>query len=361
MSYIIDAVRTPIAKMNSFYKNTIPEHLAAFLIQKLLSRNKISKELIDEVIISTANGTGGNMARYAALLAGLNLETPALSIDNQCSGGLKAIALADKLVGHEYIIAGGMESASLAPLRSYSVNDPRNKGENSFYKIANFSPEQFNENALNEAALNVAVKHNINKNELFEVSIQSHKNASQSKNILEKHIEKLNKKDFDNGIKPNINLALLQKSSTETFIDRTNSAHPADAASLVLFSKNKKNALAEILASVSIGNEPHLAPEGIIDASLKVISESKIKLEKIAAFEIGESYAVNTFIFSRYFNIPFSKINKAGGTLAYGHPYGASGTINLIHLLAILKKGELGLVTCPGAGGLATAMIIKKL
>ena len=367
MSYIFDAIRLPIGKANGIYKNIIPENLMAIVLKNLLIRNNLSSEDIDQIILANAFGTGGNMARYASLSAGFSNEISAFTLDSQCSGGLKSLEVAHAYLASgmmEMIIAGGMESKSFAPIKAYKSNDPRFDAENPFYFTAQFSPNQESEFPLLKAAENVVRKFQITKAEMLEWATASHVKASSdvSKNAIENFIVKINKKHEDQSIRVNSDLVKL---ASENIVDRTVSAHYNDGAAAVLIGNSNKNLkpIAKILAAVSVGCLPEFAQNGVINATEKLLENSNLKIQEIDLFEINESFAVIPIIFAKVFGVEKEKINVLGGNLAYGHPFGASGTINLIHLLARLKlkNKKVGLLAIPAAGGQATAKLIEKL
>lgn len=357
----------PIGKANGIYKNILPENLAAFLIQELLIRNNLSNLEIEEVILANAFGTGGNMARYASLSAGLDESISAFTIDSQCSGGLKAVELGTSLIkssARKLLIVGGMESKSLAPKKVYQSNDERFDSNKEFFTTAKFSPNQVGDFPLLEAAKNVALKYGITKEEMLVWANDSHRKASfvPENGILDFFIEKIAQNHSDQSIRPDVDLARL---STKNLIDRTVSAHYNDAAACILLgdSNSKLKPIAKIISSASIGLHPEFAPEGVIFATKKLFDSSEIKIEEVDLFEINESFALIPLIFAKVFGVEKSKINVLGGNLGYGHPFGASGAINLIHLIASLKYKKLkyGLVVIPAAGGQATAVLIENI
>jgi acetyl-CoA acetyltransferase family protein len=363
--YIYDAIRLPIGKANGIYKNILPENLAAFLIQKLIERNKLDPNEIEEVIFANAFGTGGNMTRYASLSAGLPEITSAFTIDSQCSGGLKAVELGFKLlksIQKKLMIVGGMESKSLAPKKAYQSHDERFDSNKTFFTTAKFSPNQLGEFPLLAAAKNVAVKYEITKAQMLVWANSSHQKAFQAQGILEPFIERISKKHTDQSIRPQVDLF---KFSTNDLIDRAVSAHYNDAAACILIGNthDELKPLAKIIATASVGCSPEHAPEGVIFATKKLFENSEIGIEKIELFEINESFALIPLIFAKVFEVDSTKINVLGGNLAYGHPFGASGTINLIHLIASLKfkKLKYGLTVIPAAGGQATAVLIENI
>lgn len=356
---IYKALRLPVGKVNGIYKEIIPESLASTVIQELKVDN------INEVILANAFGTGGNMARYATLEAGLPEDTMATTIDSQCSGGLRAVELAHSILKSndaKLVIAGGMESRSLAPQKAYAIDDPRFDSHQPFYTTAIFSPDQEKGFTLLNAAKNVALKYGVTKEEMLWWTEQSHKKAASAevRQALKPYV--INHSQSDQSVRPNTD---FRKLSTAALIDRTTAAHYNDGAAGVLLGQEGLpfQALAKIVASFSAGCNPAFAPEGVIVATEGVLKKSGLKISDIDVFEVSESFAVIPEIFKRHFKVNASDINPLGGTLAYGHPFGASGTINLIHLIAALKWKNLrrGLVTLPAAGGLASAMIIENV
>jgi acetyl-CoA C-acetyltransferase len=359
VTYIIDAIRTPICKQNGAFKHIIPEELASKIFTEILQKNNVPHSQVSNIFMANAFGTGGNMARNASLRAFSDNSIACTTIDAQCSGGLRAIEIGNKFcMNDSYVLAGGMESCSLAPEKFYHKLDPR--FSLSAYSQAEFSPEN-SENSLFDAAKNVALKYDISKAEMLEWTFDMHQRACSAINSAKKYILDFEEISIDQSLRPDLSLDEWQKLQTEKLIDRTTAARPADAAAVLLLSKNSKNAISKIICSVSIGSGPGFAPEGVIDVTEKLIEKAGIDLSEITAFEISDSFAVNALSFAKKIKIEKSKINKSGGILAYGHAYGATGAINVIHLLASLRKGEKGLLAVPGAGGQASGMIIEKL
>ncbi|MES2794807.1 MAG: beta-ketoacyl synthase N-terminal-like domain-containing protein, partial [Bacteroidota bacterium] len=137
-TYLIEGFRLPVGKANGIYKNVIPEVFTAILLNHFREKYSFLQNELDEVILGCALGTGGNMARFATLEAGFSEKIPAYTVDAQCASGLKAIILADNQIksGANCILAGGMESNSLAPKRLYQPQDQRFINENSNFTQA---------------------------------------------------------------------------------------------------------------------------------------------------------------------------------------------------------------------------------
>lgn len=366
--YIHQALRLPIGKANGIYKGTIPEALMAAVLKEIQARAGV---LPDELILANAFGTGGNMGRYASLLAGFPETIPVTTIDSQCSGGLRAVELACAVLGSghaERVIAGGMESRSMAPLKSYRDGDPRKTGP--YYTTAVFAPggpaagdpPAGEPDTLLKAAEKTALKHRISKAEMLRWTEDSHRKAAnpEIQNLLHPFIHRLAPEHRDQSVRPGTDFNAL---STGQLIDRTVSAHYNDGAAAVLLGNRPENALAKVVAAYTTGWDPRFAPEAVLPATAGVLEKAGFTPDDIDIFEVNESFSLIPAIFAKEFNVRPDRINVAGGNLAYGHPFGASGTINLIHLIAALKwkNAKRGLVVLPAAGGLATAMIIENV
>ncbi len=372
MVYIIDALRLPIGKANGIYKNILPEKLVAFLLKALVLRNNLLPQQISELVLANAFGTGGNMARYASLLAGLPDFVSSFTLDSQCSGGLKAVEIGAALVNYQnnsLVISGGLESKSLEPIKFYHKNDERSEPASLQFQVAKFSPNQKSLTPLIDAASYTSDFFDISKMEMMDWTVKSHHKAILAKDngALNSYLIRIEQNHYDQSIKQDLTLEKLYELGSLNKIDFTNSAHYNDGAALVLLAnKNYIDAhscpfLAKIIASSSVGFKPEKAPSAVIEAVKAILKQANLSCEDIDLFEINESFAVTPLAFAKEFNVEHDKINVLGGNLAYGHPFGASGTINLIHLIASLKfnKKKRGLVAIPAAGGLATAMLIE--
>src|SRR5690606_8176057 len=139
-------LRTPVAKTGGAFKNILPEKLGALVLNGISEKYKVSPKYINQVILGNAVGTGGNIARITLLEAGWPESIPGITIDFQCGSGMSAVNLAASqiLAGQaDLIIAGSIESTSLAPKRQFNEKDPRYDEKNPFYQRAPFAPENF--------------------------------------------------------------------------------------------------------------------------------------------------------------------------------------------------------------------------
>lgn len=373
-AYLIDSLRLPVGKAGGLYKSVIPERFTAHLLRAFREKYPALETELDELLLGNAVGTGGNLARYALLEAGFSPHIPATTIDFQCGGGLRALVAGVAQIGSgqaDCLLVGGMESASLAPRRQYHPRDERFTGEDDFYERANFAPAEFGGSDLIQAAENAARELGLPKADLMAWTAESHRRAAETQRAetLRPSIVPWNGAWMDQPVRQNLTLDVLTAGQTTRLTDHTTAAHRHDGAALLLLSsaafceKQGLKPAFRIVASALAGGPPHLAPLGVIWATEKLLAQTGTDISDIDRFEVNESFALKPVAFARRWAIPAEKINRFGGNLAYGHPFGASGAINTLHLMRALQTtgGRLGLVTAAAAGGLGVAVLIENL
>lgn len=373
--YILGGMRSHIGLKNGIFKNVQPEDLAADLLKELIKKYQL--DTIDQIIGGNAVGTGGNITRLMALKAGISEEVPAFTIDMQCSSACMSIDVAFTKIQSgqcDLIIAGGMESSSLQPLRSYVKNDSRYSDGHAPYMVAQFSPNENSDLAMLEGAQRVIQKEKITKAELDFWSLESHIRAKVAKNQnqLADVIQPLYGSTKDEGIRERMSQKLLDRLplllGENTLITAGNSCLINDGAAFIVlasekFLKQKGRApLAQIMHTCSIGTNPLYSPLSAMKAVDKLLTSANLKYNDIANFEFNEAFAVIDVLFERAYPKLVDRYNILGGALAYGHPYGASGGIIMLHLLKALEytKGLYGVCSIAGAGGLGSAILIKR-
>ncbi len=378
--YIIGGLRTPIGKTNGCLKKLLPEKLAAYLINQLIVKYGIPKKAIEEVMLGNAIGTGGNLARLSLLEAGLPFNVTGTTIDFQCGSSLKAINLMASLIKageRDLAIVGGAESTSLAPSRQYNNKDKRYEGKEVFYRKAQFSPYSIGDPDMIQQAENVSKYCNIQREDMDEFAVQSHlkaldaRNNNKLKNIICDIKIGKNLIVEDESIRKRPSLKLMQKAIPIVKggkITAANACLTHDGAALIVMASEKAvikyNLIPEAvwIGGESIGVNPNLSPLGAIFATEKILKSHKKNLNNIDLFEINEAFAVGVLAFCKHFNLPKDRINVFGGALAYGHPYGASGAIILLHLIEALKSKDekMGIATMGVAGGLGVSTMIER-
>lgn len=373
--YILGGLRSHIGIKNGVFKNILPEKLGAEVLRKLIIKYKLND--IDEIICGNAVGTGGNITRLMSLYAGVSEKVPAYTVDMQCGSSSMSIDIAFAKIKSgicDLIIVGGFESSSVQPLRYYNKNDPRYSDEKPYFKVAQFSLYEDDDNVMLVGAERVAKKYNMKKEELDFWILESHKRAVKARNegILNDIICSIDESYSDEGIRTCMNQRFIDRLKPlvheNGLINAANSCLTNDgAAFIILCSENyiKNNSIkpkAEIIETALIGANPLYSPESSIMVTDKLLKSQRMEYSDISTFEFNEAFAVIDVMFQRKNPILIDRYNILGGALAYGHPYGASGAIIMLHLLKSLEyvDGEYGVATIAAAGGIGSSILIKR-
>ena len=218
-----------------------------------------------------------------------------------------------------------------------------------------------------KGAQRVAHAENISKAELDNWVFISHQRANHAKDILKNFIVPINGICADNGIK-NITEKLLERAprplGENSIISAANACRINDGAAFVVLAsenfvrKNNLSPAAQIINVATAAINPLESPRGAQAVADKILARNNLSYENLNAIEFNEAFAVIDVLFERAHKNLTNIYNPLGGALAYGHPYGASGAILLIHLLASLKNG-LGLISIAGAGGTGESILIE--
>ena len=372
--YVLGGLRTPLVKHGGRFRRLPPEVFAAELLRALLRQYGVEP---DAFFCGNAVGTGGNIARLAALLAGMGECVPAVTLDMQCASAAAAVDFAFSRIasgqGHLYI-AGGMESRSLQPVRRYAEEDERRSllphGE---YMTAQFSPQEMAGDAMLQGAERTAQEIGATRDELEAWALKSHARAAAARREgrLAGVILPIEGWDSDDGIRESMNAAFLRRLppllgegglTTAGTACKTN-----DGAALVCLcseehlAKTGQKPAARIAAVEMAGGDPLRSPYGAMRAADALLARLGLSYEDMAAIEFNEAFAVIDVLFARRFPALLGCYNMFGGALAYGHPYGASGAVLLLHLLEAVKAqgGGYGLMAIAGAGGVGEAILLE--
>lgn len=373
-AYILGGLRSHIGVRGGIFKSVRPEHLAAGILKILWKMYIRDDKAIDAVYAGNAVGTGGNIARLMMLSAGIDEKVPALTFDMQCASGMAAIDLAAAKIMSgqaDLIIAGGFESSSMQPRRIYAPQDERYTEEG--YMVAQFSPAENRSDIMLLGAERTAAKIGAAKEEMDYWTLRSHERAEKARQakVFSDIIVPLYGSTKDEGIKPKMSQRLIDRArpifkggiTTAANACRTNDG----AAFIVLCSEKylQKYSLAasfELVAAHAAGGAPECSPAVVHEVVDSLLKRCNLTYSDIGAFEYNEAFAVIDVIFRRNHADLIDRYNIFGGALAYGHPYGASGAIITLHLLEALKykDRELGVAAIAGAGGLGSAILIKR-
>ncbi len=410
--YIAGGLRSYIGVENGIYRNLSAEQLGAFVLREVLYKYQMPEEDIGFVIAGNGVGAGGNLTRLMMLEAGIRQEIPAMTVDVQCGSGLEAVAAAAAKIECgliETAIAGGFESCSTKPVRVRNPHHPDYMGNESYdirelfklgnaYQTAKFIPGRPDELAMIRGAENVAALWKMDKHRLNRYVVVSHGRAAKAAEdrelqgmiaapcsaYAEKGAEALHDRNIcgkDEGIRPNISERLLDRLPAlipgGEYMTAGNSCLTHDGAAFVLLCSKEYltshglSKKAEIIDVVSVGGSPWRSPESILPAIDRLLTRNHLTAEEITAWEYNEAFAVIDYLMEEKYGKDCGRYNIFGGALAYGHPYGASGGIIILHLLEAMRKleppdtakrhgqGKYGVAAIAAAGGIGTAMLLK--
>jgi acetyl-CoA acyltransferase len=375
---IIDAVRTPIARAHAekgMYRDVRADDLSADLMKSLLDRTGIDAREVEDIqwgCVKQEREQGYDVARMAALIAGLPIEVGGVTVNRNCGSSLQAINQAAQSIAagcEDVQIAGGVEHMQHIPMESGFDPNPR-----FFYRHSQAVL------SMGLTAENLAVKYRISRKEQDEFALRSHRRAAEAtdsgafKNEIiptwgrdeEGHKELMTQ---DQCIRRDTSLeslaalkpAFMPEGGTVT----AGNASPlnAGAAALLVMSEQRAKDLGlkpkvRIRAMAVAGVDPSIMGIGPVPATNKALQRAGLKIEDIDLIEINEAFAAQTLSVMKLLKLNADKVNVRGGALAIGHPLGASGAriaTTLIHAMED-RKAKLGLATmCIGAGqGIAT-------
>jgi acetyl-CoA C-acetyltransferase len=380
---VIAARRTAIGKLGGLHRHRRVEMLAALVIRAILDDAGIADEEVDEVVIGNAVGGGGNPARLIALTAGLPDSVAAVTIDRQCASGLDAIVIGAGMIASgsaDIVLAGGAESASTAPWR---VAKPANLYADmpAFYSQPVFSPAERGDPCMVEAAETVARRYGISRERQDRFALESHRRAIQAREAgLDGEIVPLGtgpEEKRDEGPRPSLSAELLARMPPLIGPDGTvtagNSCQINDGAAMVmLVSEAVWRRLGSppglaFCGAASAGIAPDIPSLAAVSAAQKLCVKTGSGISDFAAIEFNEAFAAQVLASIEALEIDPARLNISGGSLAYGHPYGASGAILATRLFTRLARqgkagaADAGLAMIAAAGGVGVAALFRTI
>jgi len=396
-AYIIDILRTPVGKYGGTLATIRPDDLAAHVIKALIARNpKLPLQLIEDVIIGAANQAGEdnrNVARMAGLLAGLPLETGGVTVNRLCASGLQSIMDAARAImlgeGAAYV-AGGVESMTRAPFVTSKSETAFGRTSETFdttmgWRFINKSLSKLHHPyGMGETAENVAEKWGVTREMQDQFAFNSqlkYKTAHEAGKFnnelvtVEVQQRKVDSIIFDKDEHPRIStiekLASLRPAFKEggtVTAGNSSGINDGAAASLIVNEETiKKYGLTPIARVVSMaiaGVSPDYMGIGPVPATQKALKRAGLSMNDIDVIELNEAFAAQSVACMNDLDLDPEKVNINGGSIAIGHPLGASGTrisATLIHEMKKKEKAKYGLATmCIGVGQ-GAAMIYEKL
>lgn len=365
-SYIAGAKRTAVAPTGGAFKEMDLHELGSAAAMACLDDTGLAAEDVDEIVAGNALGAGGNPARHVALALGLE-SVGGLTLDRQCCGGLDALILADALVRSgkcRVVLAGGVESFSRRPFRSMPGSDG---GEPEPYEQAPFTPWKDRDPGMAEAAEALAARCGISREAQDRWTVESHMKAIGSRERIELEIAPLGSppQTFDSYSRSLSYAACARSRPLRGSITRANTSAAADAASFcAVVSEEIAERLAgrhpRIVDGITVGADPMLPGLAPVPAIRQLLRRNQFNAEELACAEINEAYAVQAIACIKEAGLDPDSVNVGGGSLARGHPIGASGAILAVRLRSELaRRPGIGLAAIAAAGGLGTAVLLE--
>lgn len=368
---IIAARRTPIGTRGRALARLRVEHLAAPVITAALADAAVvltdgTEPHIADVILGNCMGPGGNAARIAALAAGLGVEVPGESVDRQCGSGLAAILDAVSAIragDARPRIAGGVESASTAPVRSI---------EGVAYERAPFAPEGWADPDMVRAAEDLAVQDGISRERQDAHAARSHARAraARAAGRFDDELVPLAGLEYDDAIgaaEPLLRrLPALFPGGTLTAGTATRIGD--GAAATVIMPRNLAGSAPGLIirGHAVVGCDPALPGIGAAPAALAALERAGVDHDRLAAIEIVEAFAAQSLAVLDRLGLAEDdpRICSDGGALALGHPWGASGAVSMVRLFSRLVRagapaGTLGLAAASIGGGMGIAAVVE--
>lgn len=375
---VVDCVRTPIGRAHpekGFFRDVRSDDLAVTCIEALVKRSGIDPAQIEDVILGNTQQTkeqGLNVARNVALMAGLNVETGGATINRLCGSSLQALNQASHAIvagGENVQIVGGLEHMQHIPMDFGLDLNPKmfkrtSKGALMMGVTAEFlaqtqgiSRDEQDEFALRSHQL----AHNSHETGKFDNEIiPVYGRDEQGDRILVKRDQCIRYAENTDAL-AKLNPAFMPKIGTVT---AGNSSPLNDgAAAMLVMSEDKARELGlkplvRVIATAVAGVEPSVMGTGPVPATQKALSRAGMKLDEIDLIELNEAFAAQALACMRMLKLDPDKVNVRGGSIAIGHPLGASGAriaTTLIHAM-LDRQAQFGLATmCIGAGqGIAT-------
>ncbi|MEQ4204916.1 thiolase family protein [Actinopolymorpha sp. B9G3] len=378
---IVAARRTPLGSRGRGLADVRVEQLAAPVLRALVDDLGLSPRHVSEVVLGNCMGPGGNVARVAALAAGLGPGVPGLTVDRQCGSGLEAITLAAGLVqagrGTVYL-AGGAESASTAPIRSWPARAGGQDGEPQRYERAPFAPPPFPDPEMGEAADLVAHEAGISRIRQDAYAARSHARAVAAMEAKRFADELVPVGGLDHDERPragltSARLARLRPAFVPDDAGGTvtagNSCGVNDGAAAVAVVPERLRARhnwpgLRILDWACTGTDPGRPGLGLVATVRQVLDRQGLGMDDIGAIEFVEAFAGQVLACADALDLDPDRLCPEGGALALGHAWGATGAVVMVRLFTRMVRDDgpsLGLAAVSVGGGMGVAALVRRV
>ena len=395
-AYILDGIRTPVGNMGGGLSEVRADDLAAHVIAELMKRNPaLDAARIEDVILGNANQAGEdnrNVARMAALLAGLPVTVPGETVNRLCASGMSAVANAARAIrlgDGDFYVAGGVENMTRAPYVMSKGATPFARDVQLFdtslgWRFINPRlKEKYGVDSMGQTAENVAEQYGVSRADQDAFALRSQQKAAAARSagrFVEEIVavsipqRKGDPKLFsqDEFLRPESSMETLGKlkpafrTDGKGSVTAGNSSGLNDGAAALLVASEKGakeiggNPIARVVASAVAGVEPRIMGMGPVPATRKVLERAGVKLEDVGVIELNEAFAAQSLAVLRELGLADddARVNPNGGAIAIGHPLGMSGARIILTAARELQrtKQRYALATmCIGVGqGMAT-------
>ena len=371
------ACRTAIGKMGGSLTGVPAAQLGAIVIKEALNRAGVKPEQVDEVFMGCVlqAAQGQNVARQAALKAGLPIEVPAQTLNIVCGSGLKCVNIAAAMIASgeaDIIVAGGMENMSATPFAldkaryGYRMND----GKLIDCMIKDSLWDAFNDYHMGITAENVAEKYGVTREmqDAFAASSQQKCEAARKAGKFKDEIVPVPIKVKKETVLP----TEIHEADTRKHVQRVTAGNASGindgAAAIVVMSADKARELgikpmAKWVAGATAGVDPSIMGIGPAFSTKKLFDKTGLTIDQMDLIEANEAFAAQSLAVGIELGWDASKVNVNGGALALGHPVGASGCRILVTLLHEMKKrgSKMGLATLCIGGGMGCSTVVENI
>lgn len=389
--YVVDVLRTPVGRYGGTLASIRPDDLAAWTIKALLNRNiGVPQELIGDVILGAANQAGEdnrNVGRMAALLAGLPITVPGVTVNRLCGSGLQAIIDGSRAImagDYEFCLAGGVESMTRAPFVMGKADAAFSRSADLFdttmgWRFINPALSAlYYPYTMGETAENVARQFNVSREDQDAFALQSQQRyqAAYERHQFEREVIEITvpqgKKEpilFAKDEHPRATsleaLAKLKPAfKPDGSVTAGNASGINDGSAIALLASEEAvkrynlTPIARVVSSGIAGVHPEIMGMGPVPASNLALKKAGLTVNDLSLIELNEAFASQAVACARELNLDMTKVNVNGGSIAIGHPLGASGcriTATLLHEMRRQKaagnKQQYGLASmCIGVG-----------
>ena len=365
---VVAALRTPIGTAGGTLASLSAADLAAPVLRALAEAVPLP---VQEVVLGNCTGPGGDVARFSALAAGLGTDVPGLTVDRQCGSGLAAVDVGAALVRPGgVVLAGGVESASTAPLRFWP-GDPLVR-----YERAPFAPAWLGDPDMGHAADVLAAKAGVARERQDAYAARSHARAVATRDAGGFDAETVPVDGLSHDERPRpitverlarLRPAFRPETEGGTVTAGTSCGVNDGAAVVAVVDAATHRSLGgpglRVLATATAGVDPDLPGLGLVPAVRTALSRAGLALADIDVVELNEAFAGQVLACCDELGLDPDRVCVEGGALALGHPWGASGAVLVVRLFSQLvraERGRYGLAAIAVGGGQGVAMVVER-